>query len=407
VKSTIKMQLSSVTLAVSAATLGLAAPASAQISGDVVKIGFATDMSSVYSDLDGPGGVEAVKMAIADFGGQVNGKKIELLVVDHQNKADVASAKAREWIDVQKVDLLLGGVNSGVGLAMSRVAAEKKVMYISAGAGTARLTNEECTPYTINYVLDTVAQARVAGQAVTARGAKTWYFLVADYAFGHSLEKDTSEVINKSGGKVLGSIRHPLSASDFSSFLMQAQASKAQVLGLADAGSDLHNAVKAAGEFGITKTMQLTAMMQFITDTHTMGLKATQGMLLSDAWYWDLDDDSRAWSKRFFAKTQKMPTVLQAGAYSATMLYLNTVKKTGTDNAEKVMATLKSTKINDMFAKNGYIRPDGRMVHDYYLMEVKKPAESKYPWDYYKVLAKVPGEQAFNSKAESKCTLWK
>jgi branched-chain amino acid transport system substrate-binding protein len=407
VKTKMKMQLNSMALAVSAACLGLAAPASAQVSDEVVKIGFATDMSGLYSDLDGPGGVEAVKMAIADFGGQVNGKKIELLVMDHQNKADVAAAKSREWIDVQKVDLLLGGVNSGVGLAMSRVAADKKTVYISAGAGTARLTNEECTPYTVNYVLDTVAQARVAGKAVTARGGKNWYFLVADYAFGHSLEKDTTEVVKANGGKVLGSIRHPLSASDFSSFLMQAQASKAQVLGLADAGTDLHNAIKAASEFGINKSMKLTAMMQFITDTHTMGLNTTQGMLLSDAWYWDLDADSRAWSKRFFAKTKEMPTVLQAGAYSATMLYLNAVKQSGTDNADKVMAKLKTMKINDMFTKNGYIRPDGRMVHDYYLMEVKKPAESKYPWDYYKVLAKVPGEQAFNTKAESKCVLWK
>jgi branched-chain amino acid transport system substrate-binding protein len=387
--------------------LGIHAPASAQISGDVVKIGFASDMSSLYSDLDGPGGAEAVRMAIADFGGQVNGKKIELLVMDHQNKADVAAAKSREWIDVQKADLLLGGVNSGVGLAMSKVAADKKTVYISVGAGTARLTNEECTPYTINYVLDTIAQARVAGKAVTSQGGKSWYFLVADYAFGHSLEKDTTAVIKANGGKVLGSVRHPVSASDFSSFLMQAQGSKAQVLGLADAGTDLHNAVKAASEFGINKTMKLTAMMQFLTDTHTMGLKATQGMLLSDAWYWDLDADSRAWSKRYFAKMKKMPTVLQAGAYSSTMLYLNAVKQAGTDNADKVMATLKTMKVNDMFAKNGYIRADGRMVHDYYLMEVKKPSESKYPWDYYKVVAKVPGEQAFNTKAESKCALWK
>jgi branched-chain amino acid transport system substrate-binding protein len=387
--------------------LGIHAPASAQISGDVVKIGFASDMSGLYSDLDGPGGAEAVRMAIADFGGEVNGKKIELLVMDHQNKADVAAAKSREWIDVQKADLLLGGVNSGVGLAMSRVAAEKKTVYISVGAGTARLTNEECTPYTINYVLDTIAQARVAGKAVTSQGGKSWYFLVADYAFGHSLEKDTTTVIEANGGKVLGSVRHPVSASDFSSFLMQAQGSKAQVLGLADAGTDLHNAVKAASEFGINKTMKLTAMMQFLTDTHTMGLKATQGMLLSDAWYWDLDADSRAWSKRYFAKMKKMPTVLQAGAYSSATLYLNAVKQAGTDNAEKVMATLKTMKVNDMFAKNGYIRADGRMVHDYYLMEVKKPSESKYPWDYYKVVAKVPGEQAFNTQAESKCALWK
>jgi branched-chain amino acid transport system substrate-binding protein len=407
-KTILNLKLRTAAIAVSGTlALGLCAQASAQISGDVVKIGFATDMASLYSDLDGPGGVEAVKMAIADFGGQVNGKKIELLTVDHQNKADVASAKSREWIDVNNVDLLLGGVNSGVGLAMSKVAADKKTVYISAGAGTARLTNEECTPYTINYVLDTVAQARVAGTAVTKQGGKNWYFLVADYAFGHSLEKDTTEVINKNGGKVVGSIRHPVSASDFSSFLMQAQVAKPQVLGLANAGTDLHNSIKAASEFGITKNMRMTAMMQFITDTHTMGLNATQGMYLSDAWYWDLSEESRAWSRRYFAKMKKMPTVLQAGAYSATMHYLNAVKAIGTDNADKVMAKMKATKINDFFAKGGYIRPDGRMVHEYYLMEVKKPSESKYPWDYYKVVAKVPGEQAFNTKEESKCASWK
>lgn len=387
--------------------IAISSVAWAQISEDVVKIGFATDMAGIFSDIDGPGGVEAVKMAIADFGGQVNGKKIELLVVDHQNKADVGSSKAREWVDVQKVDLLLGGVNSGVGLAMSKVANEKKTVYISVGAGTARLTNEDCTPYTINYALDTIAQARVAGKAVTNQGGKTWYFLVADYAFGHSLERDTTEVVNANGGKVAGSIRHPLSASDFSSFLLQAQASKAQVLGLANAGTDLHNSVKAARDFGVMKDMRPVAMMQFISDTHTLGLQTTQGMYLSDAWYWDLDNDSRAWSRRYFEKTKRMPTVLQAGAYSATTLYLQAVKAAGTDNADKVMAQLKSMKINDMFAKGGYIRPDGRMVHDYYLMEVKKPSESKYPWDYYKVVQKVPGAEAFNTKAESKCALWK
>ncbi|RZI70680.1 MAG: ABC transporter substrate-binding protein, partial [Variovorax sp.] len=268
-------------------------------------------------------------------------------------------------------------------------------------------TNEECTPYTINYALDTIAQARVAGKAVTANGGKSWYFLVADYAFGHSLEKDTTEVIKANGGTVSGSARHPLSASDFSSFLIQAQSSKAQVLGLANAGSDLHNAVKAANEFGINKKMRMTAMMLFVSDTHTMGLNATQGLYLSEAWYWDLNAETRAWSKRFFEKTKRMPTVLQAGAYSATMTYLKAVKATGTDNSDKVMAQLKTAKINDFFARNGYIRPDGRMVHDYYLMQVKTPAESKYPWDYYKLVQTVPGEEAFNTKAETKCALWK
>lgn len=393
---------------VAGTALGMAAlTAQAQISQDVVRIGFSTDMSGVYSDIDGPGGVEAVRMAVADFGGQVAGKKIEVLVLDHQNKADLASTRAREWVDVQKVDLLLGGVNSAVGLAVSKVAAEKKTVYISVGAGTARLTNEECTPYTINYALDTIAQARVAGKAVTNQGGKTWFFLVADYAFGHSLEKDTTDVVKAAGGTVVGTVRHALSASDFSSFLLQAQSSKAQVLGLANAGSDLQNAVKAASEFGVNKTMRMTAMMQFISDTHTMGLNATQSMYLSEAWYWDLNAESRAWSRRFFEKTKRMPTVLQAGAYSATMAYLNAVKATGTDGAEKVMTQLKATKINDFFAKNGTIRPDGRMVHDYYLMQVKTPAESKYPWDYYKLIQTVPGEEAFNTKAESKCSLWK
>ncbi len=378
----------------------------AQAADDTVKIGFATDMASIFSDHDGPGGVEALKMAIEDFGGSVNGKKIELLVVDHQNKPDIASAKAREWVDVDKVDLLVGGVNSAVALAMSEVAADKKTVFISTGGGTARLTNENCTPYTINYVLDSVAQARVAGKAVTEQGGDSWYFLVADYAFGHSLEADTTAVINANGGKVLGSIRHPLASSDFSSFLMQAQASKAKVLGLANAGSDLMNAIKAANEFGVNKTMTPVALMLFLADTHTMGLETTQGMYLSDAWYWDLDDESRAWSKRYFERMNKMPTVLQAGAYSAATLYLNAIKELGTEEADKVMAKLKSMEINDMFTKGGYIRPDGRMVHDYYLMQVKKPSESKGPWDYYNMVQKVAGEDAFNSKAESKCALW-
>jgi branched-chain amino acid transport system substrate-binding protein len=378
----------------------------AQISEQKVKIGFATDMSGLYSDLDGPGAVTAVKMAIEDFGGQINGSPIELLVMDHQNKPDVASVKSREWAD-SNVDLLLGGVNSAVALAMSKIAFDKKVAYISVGGGTARLTNEECTPYTINYVLDTVAQARVVGKAVTGNVGKTWYFLVADYAFGQALEKDTSEVVVGNGGTVLGSVRHPLGSADFSSYLIKAQSSKASVLALANAGSDLHNSIKASKEFGIDKNMKLTAMMQFITDTHTLGLATTQGMFLSDAWYWDLNDESRSWSRRYFEKMKKMPTVLQAGAYSATTQYLKAVKAIGTDDSNKVIAYLKSVKINDMFAKNGYIRPDGRMIHEYYLMEVKKPSDSKYPWDYYNIIEKIPGEIAFTTKAESKCALWK
>jgi branched-chain amino acid transport system substrate-binding protein len=402
------MKLKAIAVAVaSTLSLAVAGSASAQISGDVVKIGFITDISGLYSDIDGQGGAEAIKMAIADFGGTVNGKKIELITADHQNKADVAASKAREWFDREGVDMLVGGTNSGTNLSMAKVAAEKKKPFISIGAGTARLTNEECTPYTVHYSYDTVALAKGTGSAVVKQGGKSWYFLTADYAFGASLESDTTNVVKASGGTVAGSVRHPLSASDFSSFLLQAQSSKAQILGLANAGGDTINAIKAANEFGITKSMKLAGLLMFINDVHSLTPALTQGMYLTDAWYWDQNDETRKWSKRYFEKMKKMPSSLQAADYSATMQYLNAVKAAGTDDADKVMAQLKNTKINDMFAKNGVIRPDGRMVHDMFLMQVKTPAESKYPWDYYKVVQTIPGDQAFTTKAESKCALWK
>jgi branched-chain amino acid transport system substrate-binding protein len=394
------------------ATLGLCPPLHAQapaaaISGDVVKIGFITDLSGVYSDLDGNGGAEAIRMAIADMGGAVNGKKIQLVVADHQNKPDIAASKAREWFDQQGVDLLIGGTNSGASLAMAKVAAEKKKVFIAIGAGSAQLTNEQCTPYTVHYAYDTVALARGTGSTMLKQGGKSWYFLTADYAFGQSLEKDTAEVVKAGGGTVLGSVKHPLSASDFSSFLLQAQASKAQVLGMANAGGDLINAVKAANEFGLNKKMKIAGLLVFINDIHTLGLNTTQGMYFTDGWYWDRTPESRAWAKRYFAKMKKQPSMVQAGDYSATMQYLAAVKATGTDNADQVMAQLKKTPVNDMFAKNGIIRPDGRMVYDMYLMQVKSPKESKGAWDYYKVLATIPGDQAYTKKAESKCALWK
>ena len=402
------MKLKAIAVAVaSTLSLAVAGSASAQISGDVVKIGFITDISGLYSDIDGQGGAEAIKMAIADFGGTVNGKKIELITADHQNKADVAASKAREWFDREGVDMLVGGTNSGTNLSMAKVAAEKKKPFISIGAGTARLTNEECTPYTVHYSYDTVALAKGTGSAVVKQGGKSWYFLTADYAFGASLESDTTNVVKASGGTVAGSVRHPLSASDFSSFLLQAQSSKAQILGLANAGGDTINAIKAANEFGITKSMKLAGLLMFINDVHSLTPALTQGMYLTDAWYWDQNDETRKWSKRYFEKMKKMPSSLQAADYSATMQYLNAVKAAGTDDADKVMAQLKNTKINDMFAKNGVIRPDGRMVHDMFLMQVKTPAESKYPWAYYKVVQTIPGDQAFTTKAESKCALWK
>ncbi|MGX9217037.1 ABC transporter substrate-binding protein [Massilia varians] len=381
--------------------------AQAQISGDVVKIGFITDLSGVYSDVDGNGGAEAIRMAIADMGGAINGKKIQLVVADHQNKPDIAASKAREWFDQQGVDLLIGGTNSGASLAMAKVAAEKKKVFIAIGSGTAQLTNEQCTPYTVHYAYDTVALARGTGAAMLKQGGKSWYFLTADYAFGQSLEKDTADVVKAGGGTVVGSVKHPLSASDFSSFLLQAQASRAQVLGMANAGGDLINAVKAANEFGLTKKMKVAGLLVFINDVHTLGLNTTQGMYLTDGWYWDRTPESRAWAKRYFARMKKQPSMLQAGDYSATMQYLNAVKALGTDNAEKVMVHLKTTPINDMFARNGTIRPDGRMVHDMYLMQVKTPQESKGAWDYYKVVATIPGDQAYTKKAETKCALWK
>jgi branched-chain amino acid transport system substrate-binding protein len=393
--------------ATAACALGMSLSAHAQVSGDTIKIGLITDLSGTYSDIDGNGGAEAVKMAIADMGGMVNGKKVEFVVADHQNKADIAASKAREWFDQQGVDMLIGGTNSGTNLAMAKIAAEKKKVFISIGAGSARLTNEECTPYTIHYAYDTIALARGTGSTIVKQGGKSWYFLTADYAFGQSLQSDTANVITPAGGTVLGASKHPLAASDFSSFLLQAQASKAQILGLANAGGDTINAIKAANEFGITKTMKLAGLLMFINDVHSLGLKLTQGMYLTDGWYWDQNAESRAWSKRYFAKMKKEPSMLQAADYSATMNYLAAVKAAGTDDADKIMAQMKKTKINDMFAKNGEIRPDGRMVHDMYLMQVKTPAESKYPWDYYKVVATIPGAQAFATKAETKCALWK
>ena len=393
--------------ATAACAIGFSMPAQAQVSGNTIKIGLITDLSGVYSDVDGPGGAEAVKMAIADAGGMIDGKKVEFIVADHQNKADIAASKAREWFDQQGVDMLIGGTNSGTALAVSKAALEKKKLYISIGAGTARLTNEECSPYTIHYAYDTVALAKGTGAAVVKQGGKSWYFLTADYAFGASLEGDTATVVKANGGTVLGSVKHPLSASDFSSFMLQAQASKAQILGLANAGGDTINSIKAANEFGVTKTMKLAGLLMFINDVHSLTLNLTHGMYLTDSWYWDQNDETRKWSRRYFEKMKKMPSSLQAADYSATTQYLNAVKATGTDNPDKILAYFKTAKVNDMYAKNGYFRGDGSMIHDMYLMPVKEQKESKYPWHYYKVVQTIPGEQAFTTKAETKCAAWK
>ena len=378
----------------------------ARAADDTVKIGYITDLSGLYADIDGPGGLEAIRMAIADFGGKVNGKPIELVYADHQNKADIAASRAREWFDRDGVEMLIGGTNSATGLAMNQVAGEKHKVYINVGAGADTMTNEQCTPYTIHYAYDTTALAKGTGAAVTKQGGKTWYFLTADYAFGKALETATAAVVKANGGQVLGEVRHPLSASDFSSFLLQAQASKAQVLGLANAGGDTVNSIKAAKEFGITKTMKLAALLIFIDDIHSLGLETTQGLVLTDSWYWNKNETTRKWAERYFDKTRKMPSSLQAADYSATTNYLKAVQAVGSTDPDKIMAQLKKTRIDDFYAK-GYIREDGSMIHDMYLMQVKTPAESKEPWDYYKITATIPGDQAFTTKAETRCALWK
>ncbi len=390
-----------------AAMLGAAAPAHAQISGDTIKIGIITDMAGVYGDIDGMGGVEAIRMAVADMGGTINGKKIEVLYAEHQNKADVAAAKAREWFDTQGLDMLIGGTNSGTALAMSKVALEKKKPFLVVGAATSALTNDQCTPYTVHWAYDTTALAKGTGNAVVKAGGKSWFFLQADYAFGAALQADVSTVVKAAGGTVVGTVKHPLAASDFSSFLLQAQSSKAQILGMANAGGDTINTIKAANEFGVTKTMKLAGLLVFINDIHSLGLKTTQGMYLTDSWYWNQNAETRAWSRRFFEKFKRMPSSVQAGDYSAALQYLKAVKAAGSDDADKVLATMRKTPVNDIFAKGGFIRGDGRMVHDMYLMQVKAPEKSTEPWDYYNVVETMKGEAAWTTKADSKCTLWK
>ena len=390
---------------VAAMALGVVASASAQNTGPV-KIGIITDMSSLYADIDGPAGAEMLRWAAQDFGGKVLNRPIEVLSADHQNKADVASSKAREWMDKDDLTMLIGGTNSGTALAMAKVAEEKKRPFIAIGPGSARLTNEACSPYTVHYAYDTVALAKVAGGALVKAGAKNWFFLTADYAFGHSLEADASTVVKANGGTVAGTVRHPLNASDFSSFLLQAQTSKAQILALANAGGDFTNAMKAAREFGINKTMKVAGLLVFINDVHSLGLANTEGLQLADSWYWNQDDASRKFSQRFFEKYKRMPSSLQAADYSATMNYLKAVQTAGTTDGDKVMATLKGMKIDDFYNK-GQIRADGRMIHDMYLYQVKSAKESTTPWDYYKMVAKVPGDQAFTTVAESKCALLK
>ncbi|MEO6271149.1 MAG: ABC transporter substrate-binding protein [Lautropia sp.] len=376
---------------------------------DRVTIGVMTDMSGVLSDLSGQGSLTAVKMAVEDSGGKVLGKPIVVVDVDHQNKADIAASKANEWFDVQKVDMITDLTNSSVALAVISIADRKNRIAIVNGAGATRITNDSCTRHSIHYAWDTYAMANGTAKALLNRGGDSWYFLTADYAFGHQIERDVSRVVKENGGKVLGGARHPFNASDFSSFMLQAQASGAKIIGLANGGTDTINSIKSAREFKLLEggRQSLAGLAVFITDIHGAGLKAAEGLLMTEAFYWDANDETRKWSRRFFEQMKKMPTAIQAANYSSTMHYLRAVRDVGSTDADKVMARMKATPINDFFARNGRIREDGRMVHDMYLMQVKTPAESRYPWDYYKTLATIPGDQAFQPLSESTCSFVK
>src|SRR6266853_259856 len=367
------MKLRKLAIAIAAALATAAGSRATLAAADQVVIGDIDDMSGVYADVLGAGGVEAINMAIADFG----------------------ASKFRQWADEAGLNLLLGGSNTGVNIAMAKVAAVKKVPLFVIGAGGASLTNEDCTAYTVHYVYDTTSLANGTATAIVNAGGKTWFYLTADYAFGTQLQNAASKVVEAHGGKNVGAVRVPLGAADFSSFLLQAQASGAQVLGLANAGTDFSNSLKAANEFGITRTMKPAALLAFLTDIHSLGLNTAQGLYLTTGWYWDLNPDTRAYAKRYFGKMNRQPTMDQAGIYSATTTYLKAVKAVGSTDSDKVMAELKRMKINDMFASGGYIRADGVMIHDMYVMQVKSPQESKYPWDYYKVVKKMNGEEAF------------
>jgi branched-chain amino acid transport system substrate-binding protein len=385
-----------------------ATKAQEKASDGVVKIGMLEDMSSIYADITGVGAVTAAKMAVEDFGGKVLSKPIEVVAADHQNKPDIASATAREWFDTQHVDALMDVAASATALAAIEVAKGKNKIVFLNGPGAARITNEGCTPVSIHYTYDNYALSHGTGAAMVKAGYDTWFFITADYAFGHDLEDNTAAVVKASGGKVLGGVAVPINTSDFSSALLQAQSSKAKVVGLANAGGDTINSIKQAAEFGIVRAGQkMAGLLVFINDVNTLGLEAAQGMLLTNAFYWDRDDESRAWAQRYFQRMNKMPNMVQAGIYSATRHYLEAVQAAGTDETSAVMAKMRAAPINDFFVKNGKIREDGRMVHDMYLYEVKKPSESTRQWDYYKFVATIPADQAFMPLSESKCPLVK
>ncbi|WP_118132651.1 ABC transporter substrate-binding protein [Oceanicella sp. SM1341] len=392
--------------AVLAVTTALAGVAQAQVSDDVVKIGILNDQSGVYADFGGLSSFEAAKMAVEDFGGRVLDKQIEVVTADHQNKADVASNIARQWYDVDQVDAIMELTTSSVALAVQGLSAEKDKITITTGAATTTLTGEQCSPVGFHWAYDTHALAVGTGGALVEQGGDTWFFLTADYAFGYSLEEQTSTFVKEKGGEILGSVRHPLATNDYSSFLLQAQASGAKVIGLANAGLDTANAIKQASEFGIVQGGQrLAALLFTLAEVHGLGLEAAQGLTLTEGFYWDRTDESREWSKRFYDRTGKMPNMIHAGTYSAVMQYLKAVQEAGTDETEPVAAKLHEMPVDDIFAKGGKVGANGRMIYDMYLMEVKSPSDSQEPWDYYNVLATIPGDEAFIAPADSGCPL--
>jgi branched-chain amino acid transport system substrate-binding protein len=396
-------------LLVSAALATMATGASAQISDNVVKIGVMNDMSGLYADIAGPGSVTAAKMAVEDFGAAAKGMKVEIVSADHQNKPDVGSSVVRQWYDVDKVDAVFDVPTSSVALAVNQITRDKGKAFISSGAATADLSGKACSPNTIHWTYDTWMLANGTGSAIVKTGGDTWFFLTADYAFGHALERDTEAVVLKNGGKVLGKVRHPFPGQDFSSFLLQAQSSKAKIIGLANAGGDTINSIKQASEFGIVKGGQnLAGLLVFITDIHALGLPTAQGLILTETFYWDLNDQTRAWSKRFAAaNNNKQPSMVQAGVYSSVLHYLKAVEALKSDDGTKVIAKMKELPTDDPLFGKGSVRADGRKLHPAYLFEVKKPAESKGPYDYYKVRATIPADQAFRPIADGGCALVK
>ena len=396
------------TLAVFGLGAALVPPVAAQQADTALKIGLLGDFQSVYSDIGGAGNVEATKMAIEEFGGTMFGKPIELITADVQNKADIAASLARKWYENEAVDMIIDMPTSATALAGMEMSKQFQKIMIVTDAASSDITGKSCSPYTVHWTYDTYANAHTVGSAIVKNGGDTWYFITADYLFGHSIERDTGDVVRAAGGKVVGSARVPLNNADFSSFLLQAQASKAKIIGLANAGADTINTIKQAAEFGIVAGGQnLAGIVMFISDIHSLGLKLAQGLIVTEAYYWDLNDRTRAFGKRFFDRTKKMPTMNQAATYSATLHYLNAVKAAGTKETKAVLEKMRATPVRDAFTDNGVLREDGRMVHSMFLLQVKKPEESKAPWDYYKVLAEVPGDQAFRPMKDGGCPLVK